>query len=197
MEKQKFLKDIPIFKQILLGLLCAALNYGIKFLSVKLEIPLFMDSIFTIFASFFGWTSGFLCALLFHLAACAPAFEISGLLFTVCSFSIVVIVRVFFKKAAKTTFAEFLAVYLIIAFVISLEGAVISTFAISVFDYKDDVALKDITLALMRQKTPLLLSSFLARLPVNLVDKAIAVIVASGDIYIFRIARCKNKNRQP
>ena len=28
--------------------------------------------------------------------------------------------RMFFKKAAKTTFAEFLAVYLIIAFVISL-----------------------------------------------------------------------------
>lgn len=59
--------------------------------------------------------------------------------------------------------------------VISFEGGLIFVFVFNQFDFKETVEVNKITYILIRQQIPLLFSSWLSRIPVNLLDKTLAV----------------------
>ena len=58
---------------------------------------------------------------------------------------------------------------------ISLEGAFIFNVLYKLFEYQEPIESKKITYLMLQQQIPLLLSAWFARVPVNLVDKTIAL----------------------
>ena len=52
----------PVPAQIVLGIICLALNLLVTYLSQTPYNPLFLDTIFIVTASFFGWISGLITA---------------------------------------------------------------------------------------------------------------------------------------
>ena len=55
-----------------------------------------------------------------------------------------------------------------------------STYAFNKFDYPDYNSVRYITMVFTRQQIPLIFSSFLSRIPVNAIDKLIAVFAGYG-----------------
>ena len=94
-----FKKKYSIWFQLILGLLCGLLNmFGSK-LAEGLSLPIFNDTLFTVLASFFGWTAGITSALGYHILFCLFIQKgFSGFLFVICSLSMVLIVRLYIKN---------------------------------------------------------------------------------------------------
>ena len=94
-----FKKKYNIWFQLILGLLCGLLNmFGSK-LAEGLSLPIFNDTLFTVLASFFGWTAGITSALGYHILFCLFIQKgFSGFLFVICSLSMVLIVRLYIKN---------------------------------------------------------------------------------------------------
>lgn len=164
--------------QIVLGLICGCLNGLFVFESVG-NFPLYNDTIFTVLASFFGWVSGITSAVTYHLwgrfIMSKGDTEPLAILFVLCSLSIVVIVQLYQRKKEKLLFIDLLILIFIITMVISLEGAFIFTVLYRLFEYQEPIESKKITYLMLQQQIPLLLSAWFARVPVNLVDKTLAV----------------------
>ena len=172
-----FKKKYSIWFQLALGLLCGLLNmFGSK-MAEGLSLPIFNDTLFTVLASFFGWTAGITSALGYHILFCLFIQKgFSGFLFVICSLSMVLIVRFYIKNKDKLSLIDFVFMIFISALVISFEGGLIFVFVFNHFDFKETVEVNKITYILIRQQIPLLVSSWLSRIPVNLLDKTLAVL---------------------
>jgi hypothetical protein len=90
------------------------------------------------------------------------------------------IVRIIYKKRERVSIISLLYVYILCVVFVSIIGAVISTYAFNKFDYPDYNSLRYMTMVFTRQQIPLIVSSFLSRLPVNALDKLIAVFAGYG-----------------
>lgn len=55
MNHDSVLKKYPVWIEILAGAICAVLNSALSFVAGKLGLPLFLDTVFTVTAAFFGW----------------------------------------------------------------------------------------------------------------------------------------------
>ena len=138
-------------------------------------------------ASFFGWISGIVSVIVEH--ACVMIFwngDWIGRLFALCSFTVVVVIQLFYRKREKVTFISVVIVYLILMLVISLEGAILSTFIYNKFNLPDNANLRYLTSFFMKQQLPMIFSAFLARIPTNLADKAICTFAGWG---LFELAK--------
>ena len=65
-----FKKKYSIWFQLILGLLCGFLNMCGSKMAEGLSLPIFNDTLFTVLASFFGWTAGITSALGFYIFFC-------------------------------------------------------------------------------------------------------------------------------
>ncbi|MCR4940911.1 MAG: hypothetical protein K5930_12525 [Treponemataceae bacterium] len=166
----------PIVTQIILGFLFAALNLGVKFLQDLNPIPLYMDTIFTIAASFFGGLCGSICATLHHVV-CSIIVEknASGLVWSLCSYTVVLIIRLYVRKRKKQEFLDILLIIFIMAIIISIEGALIFTVMNVLNTYREESQVRFMYSFLSRNNLPVFVSALLPRVPVNILDKGICV----------------------
>lgn len=168
----------PVPAQIVLGIICLALNLLVTYLSQTPYNPLFLDTIFIVTASFFGWISGLItagCANLFTTILRGD--HLSGLWFALCSISFVVIIRLYLHKKDTINVLDLLPIYLIAVLVISLEGAIISTLLYQTVGLQEVTGIKFFTVILLRQHIPIIFSSLLSRIPINILDKAITTLL--------------------
>ena len=188
----------PVPAQIVLGIICLALNLLVTYLSQTPYNPLFLDTIFIVTASFFGWISGLITA------GCANLFttifrgdHLSGLWFALCSISFVVIIRLYLHKKDTINVLDLLPIYLIAVLVISLEGAIISTLLYQTVGLQEVTGIKFFTVILLRQHIPIIFSSLLSRIPINILDKAITTLL--GYLIYFGVDKfLKNRiNKNP
>lgn len=172
-----FKKKYNIWFQLVLGIICGFLNmFGSK-MAEGLALPIFNDTLFTVLASFFGWTAGITSALGYHILFCLFIQNgFSGFFFVICSLSMVLIVRFYIKNKETISLMDFIFMIFISALVISFEGGLIFVFVFTQFDFKETVEVNKITYILIRQQIPLLISSWLSRIPINLLDKTLAVL---------------------
>lgn len=171
-------KHNPILFQIVIGVICGLLNTVCSYLN-RFSLPLYLDTVFTIVASFFGTLSGVISAALFHFINFMIPQSKSLFFFIFCSLTIVLIIRlyvkVYMKNRERVTYLNLLVLYFIIAIFIALEGAIIYACVYRIFAFEELTNAKYLTLMLLRQNIPLLAAAFLARLPVSLVDKALSL----------------------
>ena len=194
-EKSVF-KKYPLWFEIVLGILFGVLNSTFSTFFGNIQSPIFMDTIFAVTASFIGWWSGILSVITFAVLSFIKSdagLKIIGVLFVLCVLAMVFIIRLTFYKKDKVSFLSLIYIYLLFVFFVSLIGAVISTYAFNKFHYPDYYSVKYITMMFVHQQIPLIFSSFLSRIPVNAVDKLIAVFAGYGlYILIEKMARKAN-----
>lgn len=177
-EIQKY----PLLFQIIIGLVCALLNLALCSIQDYYPIPLFMDTVFTVTASLFGAVSGLIAAFLFHLFSMLEhSNPPSDLTWSICSLTVVLIVRLYIRKRnIKQTaldFFDILLLLIIIAIIISIEGAIIFTILRALVEYRETAQVRTFYLYLLRFDIPVFLSAFIPRIPVNLLDKGICVTI--------------------
>ena len=177
-EIQKY----PFLFQIIIGLVCALLNLALCSIQDYYPIPLFMDTVFTVTASLFGSLAGVIAAFLFHfLSMLVHSNPPSDLTWSICSLTVVLIVRLYIRKRnIKQTaldFFDILLLLIIIAIIISIEGAIIFTILRALVEYRETAQVRTFYLYLLRFDIPVFLSAFIPRIPVNLLDKGICVTI--------------------
>lgn len=175
-EIQKY----PLLFKIIIGLVCALLNLALCSIQDYYPIPLFMDTVFTVTASLFGSLAGVIAAFLFHfLSMLVHSNPPSDLTWSICSLTVVLIVRLYIRKRnIKQTaldFFDILLLLIIIAIIISIEGAIIFTILRALVEYRETAQVRSFYLYLLRFDIPVFLSAFIPRIPVNLLDKGICV----------------------
>ena len=89
----------------------------------------------------------------------------------------VAIVQLYQRKKDRLFFIDLFILIFIITMVISLEGAFIFNILYKLFEYQEPIESKKITYLMLQQQIPLFLSAWFARVPVNLVDKTLAVCI--------------------
>ena len=174
------IQKYPLIFQIIIGFVCALLNLGLCLLLDYYTIPLFMDTVFTVTASLFGSLAGVIAAFLFHfLSMLVHSNPPSDLTWSICSLTVVLIVRLYIRKRnIKQTaldFFDILLLLIIIAIIISIEGAIIFTILRALVEYRETAQVRTFYLYLLRFDIPVFLSAFIPRIPVNLLDKGICV----------------------
>ena len=176
LTKSRF--SYPIPTQIILGIICLALNVLTTVVSQAPYNPLFLDTIFIVTASFFGWISGLITSGLTNLfAMIILKVDLSSAWFSLCSISYVIIVRLYVQKKAKINWLDLLPIYLIAVLVISVEGAIISTILYQTADYQESTGIRFLTVILIRQQLPVIFSALMSRIPINILDKAITTLL--------------------
>lgn len=177
MKEEKY--SLSLKYQILLGLFFALCNLALNFLNqVKpdFSIPLYMDTLFTVSASFFGLISGLICAVIYHLACTlVNHYELATLSWTICSVSVVVIIRLYILKRPEIHISDIILLIFLNALVISLEGAFIFTVLNLIAEYKEDSQIRFMYGLLSANNVPVFISALLPRVPVNILDKGICV----------------------
>ena len=172
-------QSIPF--QLLFGVIFGILNFLVYCLQVYNPVPLYMDTLFTVTASFFGWISGFICATLLHVFCFVfQRSGVSSIWWAICSYSVVLIIRLFVNyqnkdEKRKTGITEILVLIFITTFVISLEGAIIFTLLHAFAQYREDSQVRQMFLLLNRNSFPVFTAALLPRIPVNILDKGICV----------------------
>lgn len=178
----------PLKTQLLLAFIFTPLNFGVAYLFAEVfKTPLFMDMNFVYAASFFGVPCGIITGIgtsllsaifwqhnFFHLfyAICC----VTGTLFT---WLLITRKKEFEEAAAFWTRAVLLVFISTVA--ISFEGSLIYTiFFTDVIGSNENMTVLFLAYTLIQQGLDLPFSAFLARLPVNLFDKAIAVFAGYG-----------------
>lgn len=168
----------PLKWQIPLGLIFTALNLGVKYLQNFNPIPLYMDTIFTITASFFGLFSGLICAILYHISCTLIFhFDASTLVWVICSLTIVIIIRIYIKIRKKIEIPDLFLLMFLISLIVSLEGATIFTLLNVFTGYREDSQVKFMYALLSSNSISVFISALLPRVPVNILDKAISVSI--------------------
>ena len=168
----------PLKWQIPLGLIFVALNVGVNYLQNFNPIPLYMDTIFTITASFLGLFSGLICAILYHISCTLIFhFDASTLVWVICSLTIVIIIRIYIKIRKKIEIPDLFLLVFLISLIVSLEGATIFTLLNVFTGYNEDSQVKFMYALLSSNNISAFISALLPRVPVNILDKAISVSI--------------------
>jgi energy-coupling factor transport system substrate-specific component len=146
-------------------------------LAVKDKIPFFMDSIFTaISAAVWGPWQGIATAIMTNaLFEVVDGFTGTNMPFALCGIATALIVSAFVRRRAYE--GPFRSIICIVAVTLanSLLGALIATF---VFGGGTRSNIDDIVAGFALFTDSILSAAFLARIPINFVDKAIAVLPA-------------------
>ena len=174
--------------QIILALIFAPLNVFTSYLFTQvLKGPFFMDMIFIYAASFFGVICGVIVGII-HCFWTAIFWQHNLLhaLYGICCvtgtlFTWLLITRYKTLEGHSAFWSRVALLIFVSTVVISLEGSLVYYFFLShVEDYTEEQTIMFLTYTLVLQNIGLQLSAFLARLPVNLFDKAIAVFGGLG-----------------
>jgi hypothetical protein len=176
------------WQQMILGGLCGILNFIIGYSLKSLELPLFLDQILIVTASFFGWCSGLTSVIIHHILCSAIYFSISlpDLLFSLCSFVTVVTIRLLFKTQETPTPAQLLFASLFLAVVISILGGIIITFITMYLNYIEDNSATTLARLLQHFQISSVPAAILGRIPINLIDKTIAVFAGYGATFVIK-----------
>ena len=169
----------PLKWQIPLGLIFAALNVGVNYLQKFNPLPLYMDTIFTITASFFGGACGAISALLYHITTTFIYEKVPlwSLVWVICSLTIVIIIRIYIKIRKKIEIPDLILLVFLISLIVSLEGATIFTLLNVFTGYNEDSQVKFMYALLSSNNISAFISALLPRVPVNILDKAISVSI--------------------
>ena len=177
----------PVKKQIILALIFTPLNILISYLSTAVQFPFFMDMIFVYAASFFGLPCGIIVGAgtsLFNSIFVQHTIKHS--LYAICCitgtiFTWLLITR---YRDFELLFIRLMVLVFLSTIVISLEGSLIYyLFFSDTVVQNENSTVMFLIYTLVLQDFGLIISAFLARLPVNLFDKAIAVFAGFG-IYL-------------
>ena len=173
--------------QIILGLIFSLCNILFTFSVQTLQWPFFMDMIFVYTGSFFGPPCGLIVGLGHSLWTIFYHHNFLYFFYGICC-----ITGTLLTKALVTRHEDFSLIRLSLLFflstvIISFEGSIIYSvfFAERVGD-NENTTIMFLTYTLIMQNLSVQLSAFLARLPVNLIDKAIAVFGGFGIFCVFR-----------
>ncbi|MCR4821397.1 MAG: hypothetical protein K5873_00815 [Treponema sp.] len=171
---QKLSIKHPLLFQILAGIIFALLELLANILQQYNPIPLYMDTLFTVTASFFSALSGLICVSLYHtICALFRSHEAISLIWSICSFSLVLIIRLYIRNKSQIHIFDIILLVLIIAITVSLEGAMIFTIINTLADYREDSQVRPMYQLLSKNSLPRFISAFLPRIPVNILDKGI------------------------
>ena len=150
------------------------------------RIPLYMDSIWNVAASFYSLASGLTCGVVFQIAVVVAGLsKPSSLVFTICSVTITLTVRLFVRctpRLVNLTQKILAVIVLIIAqtFLISIEGGLLYILIFDATRYGELSSTNSFVYSFFMQGFPYAFSAIVGRIPVNLADKAIAVLVGRG-----------------
>jgi len=164
------------FRMVLAALILPAINAGLNRLILTTPIPLFLDSIGTGVAAVLGLPYGLLTALATNLIEEAlNGFTWTHLPFAICGLATVLIVWWMVRTNRTNTPLQFIYGTFLVALANSVLGALIAVFVFGGGTGTNiDVAVAGFSLAL----DDILSAAFLARLAVNLIDKAPVVLAA-------------------
>jgi energy-coupling factor transport system substrate-specific component len=154
-----------------------AVNTGLAVINEELSLPFFLDSIGTaVAAASGGLISGLIVAVGTNLLQ-EVVFGFTGQSwpFFICGVATVLIVRAFVRAHRFESVGDILLVTLLVALANAVLGGTIATF---VYGGLTSVGLDYLVTGLVSAGRTLLSAAFLARIPANLVDKAIAVFTA-------------------
>ncbi|WP_455381409.1 hypothetical protein [Salinispira pacifica] len=162
---------------LLFTLAALALNLVLSVINNALNLPFFMDSIGTaVVSAAFGIVPGLIAAvgteLLFELVY---GWTFRFLPFAVCGIATVLIIRAFVAAGRFETVGEALLASLAVAMANALLGGVISAF---VFGGITGAGIDYLVTGMVAAGQSVLTASFWARVPANLIDKTLAVLVA-------------------
>ena len=167
--------------QIILGLIFTVCNILVAYVAQSFQWPFFMDMIFVYTGSFFGIPCGLIVGLGHSLWTIFYHHNFLYIFYGICC-----ITGTLLTKALVTRHEDFSLIRLSLLFflstvIISFEGSIIYSvfFAERVGD-NENTTIMFLTYTLIMQNLSVQLSAFLARLPVNLIDKAIAVFGGFG-----------------
>jgi energy-coupling factor transport system substrate-specific component len=147
------------------------------------HLPLFMDSIMTVAVTLFsGLIPGIVAGIAYNVLW---PFVVGGdprqMIFACCSVATAVLAHFWItKRKGSWILTDLLMLSLIIGFANSVLGGIISTFA---FRGVDSFPSDYIMAGMLMQEIPLVGAAILARIPLNLIDKGIAVFLGYG-IYL-------------
>ena len=208
MTKFDSLKTRNIFAQCAAGIVAGFLNLLLSSIAIGLHVPLFMDTLFTVTASCFGWACGIIAAVASHIIGFLShgySFpkDIPNLLYFFCSLTIVAGVRiVLFRKPLNDGRANpfnMLFLSIVFAFVISLEGGLFYVMLVQSNRVSANIignrAVSSLIYTFVTKNIPMLVASPLASIPVNLVDKTIAVFGGYGVYALLKKTLFQQKSR--
>jgi energy-coupling factor transport system substrate-specific component len=141
-------------------------------------LPLFLDSIFTAcVAALFGWFPGMLAGLWTNLAMeLFTGFPLIYLPFAVCGASTGLVIGLMARRGGFRTVVQALAATLLVTVSNAVLGSLVATFFYG--GITGGAAVDYLAVGLLATGQSLISSTFLARIPTNLIDKAIAVFAA-------------------
>lgn len=170
-------KKFSVKMQILLGVACGLLELLADLLQEYFNpVPLFMDTLFTITASFFGGIAGIISAVLFHvLNKVLYARTLFYLSWIAVSLTIVLIIRLYIRVRREYTAIDIVLLSFIVGIAISAEGALIFSMLHIFADYREDMPVRQMYLFLKSNGLPLFICALLPRVPINLLNKGICV----------------------
>lgn len=177
---------VPLRFQILLGLACGFLDFAAARLRELLGIPLYLDTIFTMFASFFGLAGGLISGAVYHVVlAIAGLLSSSGsfypehLLWMICSLTIPIVFRLFMRRGKDVSWTDMLFILIIISVLIAFEGGIIARVLYGATgNYQEPPELTPSYFPLIIAGIKYELAVFLVRLPASLIDKTISLAVS-------------------
>lgn len=166
-----------ILFQIIFGFVFAGLNFLVSLINSFEIIPLFLDTIFTATASFFGLLCGLVCATVYH-ALCIIIWkeELIKFIWALCSYSLVIIIRLYIRKKTKLALVDIINLIFLNAVIISIEGAFFFLILHALIKYNEDSVVRTMHLILIKNNVSIFVSSLLSRIPVNILDKGISIV---------------------
>jgi len=205
------IRPIVILKILVLCVFCAFCNVGLSYLVIdRLNFPLFADTYFTVAISFTaGWLPGVitgifltnLTGLLKDWIFAGIPFHTTWFLFAVCILAEIMLVCFFHKRIKpreddflrKPTLNTFVGVATGLLVLIAIDCIVISIlggtvdFILNKLSAPIQSSFEDVfELGLLYNNVPLLLAGILARIPINIVDRFLAIFCGYGLSLLFR-----------
>lgn len=170
-------RTFSVRAQVILGVVCGLLEVLVNFLQEHFNpVPIFMDTLLTITASFFGGISGALSAVIFRVLAKVLHNQTPFAFFwLVCSLSLVAIIRLFVRARRELSAMDIVLLSFMASIIISVEGAFVFSLLHVIADYREDPSVRQMYLFLKSNGIPLFISALLPRVPMNLLDKGICV----------------------
>ncbi|MDR0583852.1 MAG: hypothetical protein LBG57_05815 [Treponema sp.] len=178
-----------------------------------LKVPLYLDTVFSVAVTFaFGLWPGILTGALLYpvtgvlyniiTGAGAGAFRIAGNVFILCTVSEITLVWFFRtqigrsmlpEESSPSSFASIAARLMVLAaldcILISITGGIIDFVLYTLLSAPRGVYPEDVfKLGLYRNNVPLLAAAILSRIPINIVDRFIAIFGGYGISLLYR--RC-------
>lgn len=161
------------------GIILAAilLNGGLNAANNALALPFFFDSIGTaVVAALFGLLPGLAVAVGTNaFIEVLMGFPMTNLPFAVCGMATATIVWLFVRRCAFHNIGTVLLASLLVALANSVLGALVATF---VYGGVTGVGVDYLVTGFVAAGQSIITASFWARIPANLFDKTIAVLIA-------------------